>query len=157
MKRYHELRETGEKGTRRRTVGKRLLALELRGVSGCARCGQAARRTDDVTGPSCAEMPLAVKLTPLGARSLTSRAAVGALAGAGAGQWAAQTCGRVVEVLVDELEGAESAGRSRAAVRGASKHTSFEALAMSLNAGGGNLGTSFSLTTYSVMVAVRVL
>jgi hypothetical protein len=30
---------------------------------------------EEVTGPLCAEVPLAVKLTPLGALSLTSRAA----------------------------------------------------------------------------------
>jgi hypothetical protein len=34
------------------------------------------------------------------------------------------------------------------------KHTSLEALAMSLNAGGGNLGTIFSTLTYSDMMAV---
>jgi hypothetical protein len=64
-------------------------------------------RTDEVTGPSWADVPLAVKLTPLGALSLTSRAAVGALAMAGAGQLISQTCGSVVEVLVDELEGVQ--------------------------------------------------
>ena len=32
------------------------------------------------------------------------------------------------------------------------KHTSFDALAMSPNAGGGNLGTIFSTLTYSVMM-----
>lgn len=36
--------------------------------------------TEEVTGPSWAEVPLAVKLTPLGALSLTSRAAGGGLA-----------------------------------------------------------------------------
>lgn len=34
------------------------------------------------------------------------------------------------------------------------KHTSLEALAMSLKAGGGNLGTTFSTLTYSDMAAV---
>jgi hypothetical protein len=48
-----------------------------------------------------------VKFTPLGALSLTSRAAVGALAIAVAGQSMRQTCGSVVEVLVDKLEGVQ--------------------------------------------------
>jgi hypothetical protein len=53
--------------------------------------------TDEVTGPSCAEVPLAVKLTPLGALSLTSRAAGRALVVARAGPMRAsdlRQCGR---------------------------------------------------------------
>jgi hypothetical protein len=76
-------------------------------VSKCLLLAHAVQHTDEVTGPSWAEMPLAVKLTPLGALSLTSRAAVGALAIAGAGQLMSQTCGSVVEVLVDKLEGVQ--------------------------------------------------
>lgn len=40
------------------------------------------------------------------------------------------------------------------AAGGESKHTSFEAFAMSAKAGGGNRGTIFSTLTYSVMMAM---
>lgn len=60
--------------------------------------------TEEVTGPSCADVPLAVKLTPLGAFSLTSRAAAGVSVVARTAQLVSPTCGSVVEVLVDELE-----------------------------------------------------
>jgi hypothetical protein len=68
------------------------------------------------------------------------------------------TCGSVVEVLVDELSGSRV---SNCTARGAvgAKHTSLEAFAMSLKAGGGNLGTIFSTLTYSdmiVLVGVRI-
>jgi hypothetical protein len=56
-----------------------------------------------VTGPLCGEVPLAVKFTPLGALSLTSRAAAGMSVVARNVQWMSPTCGSVVEVLVDEL------------------------------------------------------
>jgi hypothetical protein len=51
----------------------------------------------------CGEVPLAVKFTPLGALSLTSRAAAGMSVVARNVQWMSPTCGSVVEVLVDEL------------------------------------------------------
>jgi hypothetical protein len=60
--------------------------------------------TEEETGPSWADTPLAVKLTPLGALSLTSRAAGAMSANALEGQLVFPTCGSVVEVLVDKLE-----------------------------------------------------
>lgn len=87
-----------------RTVGKRLLALELfelLAIGYFSACNRIL--TEEVTGPSWAEVPLAVKLTPLGALSLTSRAAVGASADGIGGQLASRTCGSVVEVLVNKL------------------------------------------------------
>lgn len=72
--------------------------------------------------------------------------------GAPGAQLVSPTCGSVVEVLVDELHGGLLAVALSAALR-RPKHTSLDALAMSLNAGGGNLGTIFSTLTYSVMMA----
>jgi hypothetical protein len=66
---------------------------------------------------------------------------------------ACRTCGRVVEVLVDKLAIVELAIAQSEGQR-APKHTSLEALAMSLKAGGGNLGTTFSTLTYSDMIAM---
>ena len=60
--------------------------------------------TDEETGPSCDDVPFAVKLTPLGAFSLTSRAAAHASVELRETQLVFLTCGIVVEVLVDELE-----------------------------------------------------
>lgn len=65
--------------------------------------------TEDATGPEWGETPLAVKLTPLGALSLTSRAARKTSARATAAQFEFRTCGSVVEVLVDKLERRKSA------------------------------------------------
>jgi hypothetical protein len=68
------------------------------------------------------------------------------------------TCGSVVEVLVDELSGSRVSNCTARDAVGA-KHTSLEAFAMSLKAGGGNLGTIFSTLTYSdmiVLVGVRI-
>ena len=48
--------------------------------------------------------------------------------------------------------GASQRSRHSEAQHRQAKHTSFEALAMSPNAGGGNLGTIFSILTYSVMM-----
>jgi hypothetical protein len=79
----------------------------VRFVSDCVSPRITIELTDEVTGPSWADVPFAVKLTPLGALSLTSRAAVGALALGGAGQLKSRTCGGVVEVLVDKLEGGQ--------------------------------------------------
>ena len=61
-----------------RTIGDGLLALELFAGRGerVRRVQGSPARTDEETGPSWAEVPLAVKLTPLGALSFTSRAAV---------------------------------------------------------------------------------
>ena len=55
---------------------------------------------------------MAVKLTPLGAFSLTSRAAAGASAVARRAQSGALTCGSVVEVFVDKLARVKSATAS---------------------------------------------
>ena len=62
--------------------------------------------TEEETGPSCGDVPFAVKLTPLGAFSLTSRAAAQKSAAALQIQFVFLTCGSVVEVLVDKLEDA---------------------------------------------------
>jgi hypothetical protein len=65
------------------------------------------------------------------------------------------TCGSVVEVLVDKLEGVRvSNGAIMKLVAGEPKHTSLEAFAMSLKAGGGTLGTRLSTLTYVVMMVV---
>jgi hypothetical protein len=63
------------------------------------------------------------------------------------------TCGSVVEVLVDKLRIYQLA-IALFDSRWEPKHTSLEAFAMSLKAGGGNLGTIFSTLTYSDMIAV---
>ena len=69
-------------------------------------------------------------------------------------QWERLTCGSVVEVLVDELEGVRvSNGAIVKLVAGEPKHTSLEAFAMSLKAGGGTLGMMLSTLTYSGMMA----
>lgn len=65
--------------------------------------------TEEDTGPSCAEVPLAVKLTPLGALSLTSRAARDGSVVVRQGQLTCQTCGSVIEVFVNELKVVKSA------------------------------------------------
>jgi hypothetical protein len=109
--------------------------------------------TEEVTGPSCAEVPFAVKLTPLGALSLTSRTAANELACAFAAQLMRPTCVGMVKVLADKLEKMRSQQLYHHLPRARdmwAQLTSFEGFAMSLKAGGGNLGTSFSLTTYSV-------
>jgi hypothetical protein len=61
----------------------------------------------------------------------------------------------VVEVLVDKLEEPESAFVCWRSSAGA-KHTSLEDFAMSLNAGGGNFGRTFSTLTYSVVDMMAV-
>ena len=63
--------------TGRNTVAETLLALELLRKKLASSIDEVTdtRLTDDETGPSCAEVPFAVKLTPLGVFSLTSRAA----------------------------------------------------------------------------------
>jgi len=62
----------------------------------------------------------------------------------------------VVEVLVDELEEVRISnwpwGSDEELWIAGVKHTSLEALAMSLKAGGGNRGTTFSTLTYSAMM-----
>jgi len=62
--------------------------------------------TDPETGPSCDEVPFAVKATPLGAFSLTSSAAkrVRNLIGKAVQLSQHTRCG-VVKVLVDKLPG----------------------------------------------------
>lgn len=114
-------------------------------ISFCNWLADAEEHTEEVTGPSWAEVPLAVKLTPLGALSLTSRAAAAGSVGVRQSQLERLTGSSVVEVLVDELQdGVVSDCVILELYLGSHKHTSLEALAMSLKAGGGNLGTIFS-------------
>ena len=63
------------------------------------------------------------------------------------------TCGSVVEVLVDKLGCVRvSNGAIKKLVAGGPKHTSLEALGMSLKAGGGTLETTLSLMYSAMMV-----
>lgn len=72
-----------------------------------------------------------------------------------AGQLVRPTCSSVVEVLVDELETRSQQLHHGGALRWSGKHTSLEAFAMSLKAGGGTLATSFCSTKSAMMEEER--